>query len=509
MKIKIQCDSFHIIICLIIIFDRQWCCRSESFFGKIRRLATGGGLDEEEEIKERDDGGIPPLLHGDGLNHVPSAKLSNGIAIPLIGLGAGSIEPELVSAIISQGLKDDKNIRLIDTSIISHNEFLVAKGIVDGVEWLIANRKNNNRRVETSSSSSSRIEVHVVSKVWYTHLGYNRTLLAVKSSLESLQEATNHPNVDLKIHMMLHWPRCYDTIPWMDCLGEENNVSEEMKNAGPSPHLNKEDAWKESWTALEGLVVDNSNPIASIGVSNFHLKELEELSRIAKVTPHIVETNTWSLLYDPLLIEFCHKRGIHLIAYHLMEGVIRKADSAPFAYHHLLSIANDVTNKMRSTGLLSSSEGSSDNTDSEQVSPAQVVLSWLVQHSISVIPRTTDLNHLNENSASSISKIPTLGNTQVQIVAHSVEALISGEDLTEDAFVKLTFHAKTKDIYLYWHDPEFGGEIEVAKIEKGTSFEESSHPGHVFRIYDSPENTDAMELFTVSGNYGEHRHIEL
>jgi hypothetical protein len=49
----------------------------------------------------------------------------------------------------------------------------------------------------------------------------------------------------------------------------------------------------------------------------------------------------------------------------------------------------------------------------------------------------------------------------------------------------------------------------VAKIEKGTSFEESSHPGHVFRIYDSPENTDAMELFTVSGNYGEHRHIEL
>merc|ERR1712238_389680 len=145
----------------------------------------------------------------------------------------------------------------------------------------------------------------------------------------------------------------------------------------------------------------------------------------------------------------------------------------------------------------------------EEITAAQVVLSWLVQHSISVIPSTTDLYHLKENSASSIRKIPSMDDSQVQIVAHSVEALISGEDLTEDSFVRLTFHAKSKDIYLYWHDPEFGGEIQVAKIEKGKSFEESSHPGHVFRIYDSPESSGVMELFTVNGNYGEHRRIEL
>jgi len=101
-----------------------------------------------------------------------------------------------------------------------------------------------------------------------------------------------------------------------------------------------------------------------------------------------------------------------------------------------------------------------------------------------------------------------MGDKQVQIVAHSVEALLSGEDLTEDAFVKLTFHARSKDAYLYWHDPEFGGEIQVAKIEKGKSFEESSHPGHMFNIYDSPESKDVTESFIVSGNYGEHRFIE-
>jgi hypothetical protein len=154
---------------------------------------------------------------------------------------------------------------------------------------------------------------------------------------------------------------------------------------------------------------------------------------------------------------------------------------------------------MRSRALL---------TDQEELTAAQVVLAWLVQHSISVIPRTTDLYHLKENSASSIGKIPVLNDKQVQTVAHAVEALISGEDLTEDAFVKLTFHAKTKDVYLYWHDPEYGGEIQVARIEKGKTFEESSHPGHVFRVYDSEEKEN-MEVFTVVGKYGEHRHIEL
>ena len=73
---------------------------------------------------------------------------------------------------------------------------------------------------------------------------------------------------------------------------------------------------------------------------------------------------------------------------------------------------------------------------------------------------------------------------------------------------KLTFHAKSKDVFLYWHDPEYGGEIQVAKIEKGKAFEESSHPGHVFRIYDSEEKTN-MEVVTVDGKYGEHTHIEL
>jgi len=483
-------SSFLYLSYLLLLIHRPAQCRSEGFFGKLVRLATGSTDSSDEKIKLGSRAGTG------GQHGYPTTKLSNGVHFPLVGMGVGNMNPRVVSAIISHGLKTDKNIRLIDTAHVSQNEFLVSKGIIDGVDKLVG------------SGNSEKIEVHVTTKVWYTHLGYDRTMLAVKDSLSNFQDSINHPNVDLKLHILLHWPRCYDEIPWMDCSGEEATLTAEVKQAGKAPHLDPQNAWKESWRALEDTLSDPSNPVASIGVSNFHRRELEELASITNTLPQIVEVDTWSLLYDPLLIEFCHKKGIHIVAYHLFQGILSKSKDAPFATHHLLSIANDITKDMVAKGL--------HHPDGRDITAAQVILAWLVQHSISVIPRTTDLYHLRENSANSLTAIPPMDDSKVQVVAQSVEALISGEDLTEDAFVTLTFHAKSKDVFLYWHDPQFGGEIEVAKIQKGKSFEESSHPGHQFRIYyddghggNGKNERSQMELFTVSGNYGEHRHIEL
>jgi diketogulonate reductase-like aldo/keto reductase len=366
-------------------------------------------------------------------------------------MGVGNMVAEVIPAMVSQGLQVDKKIRLIDTSYISRNEHLVAKGIAEGVEKLQATQGNE------------KVEVHVVTKVWYTHLGYDRTKQAVQSSLDNLKEAMDNENVILKVHVMIHWPRCYDNISWMNCEKEENDLPDVVKQAGPPPHLDKANAWKGSWKALEDIYEDESNPVASIGVSNFHLKEVEALTELARVQPHIVQTNIWSLLYDPLLVGYCHKRDIHLQSFHLMNGVIRKSEVAPFAYHHILSVANELTKDMLSKELIVSGT---------EISAAQGLMAWLVQHQVSVIPRTTDLEHLSENSAMAIGRIPELTDPQVKTVAISVEAMLSGEDVKEDAYVKVTFHAKTKDVYLYWHDLEYGGEIQVSLIEKGKSFEE-------------------------------------
>mmetsp|Transcript_133505 Transcript_133505/g.198478 ORF Transcript_133505/g.198478 Transcript_133505/m.198478 type:complete len:466 (-) Transcript_133505:32-1429(-) len=445
---------------------------SQGLFQRVARFATGK--------KGKGEG---------SLDGIPTATLVNGVQIPLVGLGVGNMLPDIIPAMVSHAVRQNKKTQLIDTSSVSNNEHLVARGIVEGAEVI----------AKMSGNEDTKLEVHVITKVWYTHLGYERTMLAVNSSIEKLKDAIDHPNVDLKIHVMIHWPRCYDSIPWMNCEQEENDLPAAVKQAGPPPHLDKVNAWKGSWKALETLYKNKSSPVVSIGVSNFHLQELEALSAMASVKPHMVETNMWSLLYDPLLVDYCHKNNIHLTAFHLMEGILRRAEDAAFAYHHLLTVANELTKKMQSSGDLPADQ---------DISAPQVVLAWLVQHSISIIPRTTDLKHLFENSAVTLSKIPSMSDDQVQTVATSVEALISGDDLEEDAFVKLTFLAKEKDVYLYWHDQEFGGEIQVALIEKGKTFEESSHPGHTFRVYDSEDKSD-YKLYTVDGRYGDHNHVEL
>jgi diketogulonate reductase-like aldo/keto reductase len=428
-------------------------------------------------------------LSGGDKDDIPKASLSNGVKIPLVGIGVGSMVPEVIPAIVAHALRDDKKIRLVDTSSVSQNEHVVAKGIVDGADYL-------------AKSGTQKLEVHVITKVWYTHLGYERTMAAVQETVNNLKPALEHPNVDLKLHVLIHWPRCYDTIPWMHCEEEENLLPESIKSLTPPPHTDKVNAWKGSWKALETLYKDSSSPVSSIGVSNFHVKELEELTKIASVKPHIIEANIWSFLYDPLLVNFAHRHNIHLVAFQVISGVLGNPRRTPFAYHHLLSVCNELSKNMEAKGLLAVNQ---------EIQAAQGLLAWLIQHSVTVIPRTTDLQHLKENSAVALGKIPPLSEQQAETVAYAVEALISGDDMEDDAAVRVTFHAKTKDLHLWWRDDEDDVEIMIATIKKGGKFDEKTHPGHKFKLYDHQEKEQAssVEVYEVSGKYGDHHHVEL
>jgi len=388
---------------------------------------------------EEDEGGIPIM-----------GILSNDKKIPLVGLGVGTLQHYMVPLMVAAAIQEDKNTKLFDTSRVTENEHLIAQGIHKGME----------RRRRKISSNTNIVTVHVVTKVWYTHLGYERTKLSIQESLEALQEATtttnnidnNNEMMDLRVHLMLHWPRCYDNVPWMNCEEDENAVSEAMKQAGPPPHLDKNNAWKESWRAFEEIYLSSQTQqefhgekqtmvtIDSIGVSNFQLNLMNELQGIAQVPPHILQINVWSLLYDPLLIDHCHKHKIHIQVYNVMSSIFNSSDHvvAPNAYQILQKVAADLSSSSGVTKeyddddalLLSSQKHDDDDYDNEtEVSPGQVVLAWLVQHGVSVIPRTSRLSRLKENSAVSIASIHTMTDSQVEMVAHAVEAFLSGEDV--------------------------------------------------------------------------------
>jgi len=412
---------------------------------------------------------------------VPVVLLSNNNALPLIGLGVGNLEASIVPLMVASAVKDDKRTRMIDTSHLSNNEHLVADGINRGI------------RSMADASSEERITIHVVTKVWYTYLGYERTKISIQESVARLKEASSNPRVDLKLHILLAWPRCYDTISWMNCEKDEEKTPDHVKKAGSPPHLNK-DAWKGSWRALEEAYLSDTYTVESIGVANFHLRDLQELTAHAKVEPHILQTNIWTLLYDPLMIRHCHENGVHIQVHNVMKSIVLNQDKLPNAYHHLLKTASEL------------SESTPNGRD---VSPAQTILAWLIQHGVSVVPQTSKLSRLQENSAMDLATIPELTDFQVESMAHTIEAFLSNKDLEEDIHVKVSFHATTMDTFLYWkaHD---GDEVKVAFIPKGETYHDITYPNHSFRLYNA-KNKDHYIDHKITATFGEHEdvHAEL
>jgi diketogulonate reductase-like aldo/keto reductase len=408
--------------------------------------------------------------------------LSNNNKIPLVGVGVGNAHHAHVGAIVADAIQDDKKARLIDTAHASRNEHLVVDGLLAGIETLLDKREQ----------SSDKIQIHVVTKIWYTHLGYERSKIAVEESLAEFKRIIDHEMVDFKLHMLLHWPRCYPHIPWMECDQEEDALPDHVKSAGPDPSKDPDNAWKESWRLLEDMYLSDKYPIASIGISNFHLEDIEKMDSFSRIHPHVLQINIWSLLFDAELVDHCHKHRIHVQVFNAIQGTVMRPEIAPRAYHHIQKIAYEMSDAIDTV-----------------ITPAQVILAWLIQHGVSVIPRTSRLSRLEENSAMALARIPALTDHQVETVAHAVEAYLSGDDLATDIHVSVSFHAVNKDIMLYWQGLD-GNEVRIAHVKQGEIYNETTYPNHVFRTYDA-SNKDIFLEHQIEANFGDHRsiHVEL
>ena len=195
--------------------------------------------------------------------------LKSGVSIPLVGMGIGN----LAHGDIPRAVRDQlaSGVRLIDTAHASNNERILADAISDFDRSSGGGRGGSLRSGGGDGNGNGNDDdpIHVVTKVWYTHLGYERTKLSVTESLRELQLPAGSSRRIL-VHLLLHWPRCNDAISWMHCEEEEEKLPLSVKDAGPPPHLDKDNAFKESWRALE---VRRANVVAS---SFFYFRRIYE-----------------------------------------------------------------------------------------------------------------------------------------------------------------------------------------------------------------------------------------
>ena len=325
----------------------------------------------------------------------PVRRLRNGLEIPLVGFGVGNQDHELIPGVLEyadrRSANNVKPLRLIDTAMKSGNAHILAR----------------STRIASGATM-------VLTKVWYTHLGYERTKLAVEDELMKY----GRPKLDI---VLLHWPRCNPKIPWMECDAEEAALPQRVRDAGPAG------SFIASWRALEDLY--DEGKIKAIGVSNFKVRDLTMLLSIPnlRTKPHMVQGALWSVLFDPELMALLRREDIFYQAYGVISGTVGKAEPR-----------NDAAKRKRwararrNLQVIADARGASIG-DAAAVSIAQVIQRWLIQRNIGIVPRATTAPHFDANSA--VRTLKALSAREMGEAAVGVEQLVrSVYDLPEGSW---------------------------------------------------------------------------
>ena len=233
--------------------------------------------------------------------------LNDGRQMPLLGLGVYKAvgENEVEQAIADAA---DAGYRLIDTASVYKNEDGVGRGI--------------------KALTIPREELFVTTKIWNTAQRIGDVEDTFNRSLERL-------GLDYVDLYLIHWP-----VPG---------------------------CYTDTWKALEKL--QTQGRVKSIGVSNFHIHDLEMLKKVSDVGPAVNQVEFHPLFNQPELLSYCRENNIAVQAY---------APLARGAYLHS-QLLLEIGRKYQKT-------------------TAQIGLRWAVQQGISVIPKSVHKERIRENA---------------------------------------------------------------------------------------------------------------
>lgn len=233
-----------------------------------------------------------------------SYELSNGIAIPKIGLGTWLLDDTQASQAVQDALA--LGYRHIDTAQAYGNE----RGVGEGVR----------------ASGLAREDVFITTKVAAEHKTYEAAAASIDESLEKL-------GMDYADLIIIHSPQ-----PW----AKVNQSSDRYFDGN-----------REAWRALEDAY--EAGKVRSIGVSNFLEDDIENILGSASVAPMVnqVLAHVSNTPFD--LIEYCQKKDILVEAYSPIAhgAVLDNPHIATIANHYDVSVAQLCIRYTLQMGLVS------------------------------------------------------------------------------------------------------------------------------------------------------------
>ncbi|XP_049849604.1 aldo-keto reductase family 1 member B1-like [Schistocerca gregaria] len=276
-----------------------------------------------------------PSVTNTAKSTVPNAKLLSGLEMPVLGLGTWKSSPGLVKDSVKAALR--AGYRHIDCASIYQNEKQVGEGLREGMQEL----------------GLSRSDIWITGKLWNT---FHRPDLVRQACEQSLQDL-GLKYLDL---YLMHWP--VDQIP-----------PDGPKIAG-DPSVEETPIW-ETYEAMNDL--HKEGLVKAIGVSNFSVKEIEDLIQDTGLIPEVNQVEIHPYLPQHALVDFCHSKGIQVTAYSPLATASKPKQSQypPLLEHELVQ---ELAKKYARTS-------------------AQIVLRWSVQRNLVVIPKSVNENRIQEN----------------------------------------------------------------------------------------------------------------
>ena len=233
-----------------------------------------------------------------------TTTLANGQVMPMLGFGTYKLDDTAAEGAVAFALQT--GYRHVDTAAFYFNEEGVGKGM--------------------ENSGVPREDIFLTTKLWNADHGYDQALFAFEESLRRL--GTDY--VDL---YLIHWP---------------------MPDRGAS------------WKALERIYA--SGQAKAIGVSNYHIRHLQELLADCTVAPMVNQVEFHPYLVQIPLWEFCRAQNIRQEAWSpLMRGQL-------FAEPLLQTLAEKYNKTL-----------------------AQIILRWDLQMGITTIPKSATEARITEN----------------------------------------------------------------------------------------------------------------
>jgi len=280
--------------------------------------------------------------HNPPVSHQESVALNNGASMPLLGLGTWKSKPGEVRAAVTYALQ--LGYRHIDAAAAYGNQEEVGAAF----QHAFAN-------------GLRRDELFVTSKLWNTCHSKQDVLPALKQTLKEL-------SLDYLDLYLIHWPISFETG-----RGNFPTTPDGKVSFAPVP-------LPQVWRTMEAF--QKSGKARTIGVSNFTVAQMQEISAVATVPISVNQVELTPYFVRGKLSAYCASQGILLTAFSPLGSPDRPAALVP-AHAKERNLLQDPRVK-----AIAEKHGKS---------IAQVLIRYQIDKGRTVIPKSAKTERLKEN----------------------------------------------------------------------------------------------------------------